>query len=564
MASTFPQTTPLTPVLSQRYALKWQHALFVSGFAILFLMLAHAPLALNGPWHALRMGALGWDVNALGADDPSVPLSEGMNQPHIGWMSANVLASIRSTWGDEGVAQFGAGVLFLAYVIWARCFFVLSRSKRATALATTLLFLLANGQIADFGPMTTGFFFMALLAWMLLHVIQRDEFVPDPNRPRSVIPIAAELGAPALWWAVPLTMILWCNFTGTFLIGVVMLLAMTLHCAGQAIRSSGQIKGFWRVRRFQQSVYLFQFSVLATCVHPMGLKLWTAVFTFPRNPFWMAAGGTAPFPLAGIMGFQLLVSIGLMLWICRHSRIRIAVADFALLAILLVAGTLNARLYVWLVPTFQLFLMPHFHELLTLHSGKPHGASKPIETSALQSRSSLSEPLEKGQVNDESEYRPLQFAFSLLCLLVVWIAIAFSPMSAGLLGGQPRTPSRLYGKDVPWLATRFLAKDAEPGMLWTPAYWSDWFAVESNAQHRFYCGSNLAVLPDQVQRDYERVYLGDAAWDRILGRYAVQTLVIDKLQQDRLFNVVLREGDNWRVVFESERAIILQRRGATS
>jgi len=346
---------PLTPVLSEKYALKWQHAAFCGFFAVLFLMLSHAPLRLEGPWQSLRLGSAslgsaGWGVSTLGVDDPGVPLSAGMQQPQLSWLTSAILARVYAAFGVEGVSQLSALVLFATYLLWARCFFRLSQSKLGTAIAILVLFFTTNGYFGSAGPATFAFLCATVLTWLLLPIVHRDV---RRDAEVSLTSFSAELGAPSLWWSVPLVMALWCNLSGTFLVGIAMLVAIVVGCAfeaGAALSASEQTRNagrswtsFWRSRRFQQSVYLLELSILATCLHPLGVKVWAAVFTPNQNPFWIAAGGSADFYLSNLMGKQMIVATLIGLWICRSSRLRIAVADVVTVALLFIP----VRFLIW-------------------------------------------------------------------------------------------------------------------------------------------------------------------------------------------------------------------------
>lgn len=490
---------------------------------------------LVGPWQSIRQGGQGWAATAFGVDDASIPLAAGMNQPRLSWLTSSLLSEVHAHFGDEGLCQLTALLMFFAYVIWARCFYLLTESKIATAIAVSVLFLTTHWHFGPGGPSTFGFFCASLLAWTLLPVVQRGRFRDgasgDNTEPSS------ELCAPYVWWIVPAIMVAWCNLSGTFLIGIIMLLGVVVGCAIDGAGACGKASSFWKTRRFKQSVYLFEIGVLVTCLHPLGIKIWSSVFAMQQNAFWIAAGGAADINLKSVLGIQLLVATTLTLWIFRSSRVRISGADVFVIAVLLIAAIYNARLFVWTVPMFQLFVMSH----LAFRREGRIDHSESIKGDAAETR------------------RPLQFAHSLICLLLIWMAFSFSPLSTPLLGGQPRPTQRMYAKDAPLGVSHYLAENPMAGIVWSPSYWSDWLAWQTGPQARHFTSSNLAEMPTQVQRDYERVFVGNDTWKKTLDRYAVETLVIDKDSQDRLFNVVLRGGEGWRIVFESEKAIVLRR-----
>jgi len=69
----------LTPVLSSKYALCWQHAAVCLYFAPLFLYLSFIPLPVDGTSHHANWGRRILNLQALPAEDPFLPLAEGIS-----------------------------------------------------------------------------------------------------------------------------------------------------------------------------------------------------------------------------------------------------------------------------------------------------------------------------------------------------------------------------------------------------------------------------------------------------------------------------------------------------
>ena len=65
-----------------------------------------------------------------------------------------------------------------------------------------------------------------------------------------------------------------------------------------------------------------------------------------------------------------------------------------------------------------------------------------------------------------------------------------------------------------------------------------------------------------VRSDYGQVARIEGNWTRILDRYGVEYLVIDKREQTRLADAAMSQLDAWSTAFEDERALVMRRKEA--
>ena len=75
-----------------------------------------------------------------------------------------------------------------------------------------------------------------------------------------------------------------------------------------------------------------------------------------------------------------------------------------------------------------------------------------------------------------------------------------------------------------------------------------------------FANANLRTLPRQVQADYRKIYKGDGNWKRILDRYAVTDLVIDKKRQKELYRDVRVDRGVWYTVYQDNVALVMRRK----
>jgi hypothetical protein len=159
-----------------------------------------------------------------------------------------------------------------------------------------------------------------------------------------------------------------------------------------------------------------------------------------------------------------------------------------------------------------------------------------------------------------SEHNPLKFAWSLLCLLVIWLGFAFAPVSSPILAGKQRTADRVYESRIPREVSDWLAQHEVAGTIWAPADWTEWLRWQHGNANLF-AGSAIRSFPAAVVRDYGRIFRGDGGWEGVVKNYNIRTLVIDKSRQPLLAAEVVRTNGRWNIVEESQRALLVVRNG---
>jgi hypothetical protein len=155
----------------------------------------------------------------------------------------------------------------------------------------------------------------------------------------------------------------------------------------------------------------------------------------------------------------------------------------------------------------------------------------------------------------------------MVALLVIWIAFALSPLSAPLFPARP--PRNLYDPHTPLKLTEFLAhppadnplarKDQWADQVFNSQAWGDWLDRAGPADFKPFVTTNIHLVPSQVWNDYNRVNQARNGWERVLDRYRVKTIVVDKKEQSQLYSVV-KSHANWQNVYDDEQGAVFVRR----
>ena len=108
-----PSTTPtnaasslvLSPVLTGRFALRWQHCVVCAFFACVYLVVAYLPLSPAVTWRHLQIGDWILSRRMLPNIDPFLPLADGMPWVTTSWLSEVLLSGIYRIGGAQGLSS---------------------------------------------------------------------------------------------------------------------------------------------------------------------------------------------------------------------------------------------------------------------------------------------------------------------------------------------------------------------------------------------------------------------------------------------------------------------------
>lgn len=529
-------------------ALKWYHAAMVGVFVMFYLYFSYLPVPVLGVWHSVWSG--GWIVNnGVYAADPSLPLAEGMRGITNGWLSHVVLHYAHWAGGSNLISILFAITQTFTLCIWAFVFVRIAGTWKA-GFAAVFCSIACLLLVIGIEPRTFGELCFALTALVLTWNINAKSD-SEPGSSSSNVSASAINWANAKVWqwiAIGVIMIAWANLDASFVVGLAWLACLAVGRLVDGFRGQNDV-AMVDDRELKFRFYLFEAMIVVTLVTPYGWNLWQALLWWPDNPILSKMGGWAPTSLASWQGAG--IGIAWMIWFYAAKGSTKIPAWAILSAIVATIATACCELtMVWLAPMIMFAAMAMFR-------------AWPKSESTTETKV---EPISKF----EDENRPLRFAFTLICGLFIWIGFSLSPISQPLLGGAERTLEKVASKDAPIAMAKFM-KQYEPSkpntnspnrlarLVWAPEYWGDWMQTDERVIPVF-ANANLRTLPRQVQADYRKIYKGDGNWKRILDRYAVTDLVIDKKRQKELYRDVRVDRGVWYTVYQDNVALVMRRK----
>jgi len=516
----------LQAILPDWCALTWQHALICFTFLILFLHLCYLPLPTGQIWHEVANGRTIVNSGIAGVD-PAVAYSEGVRALTTSWLGQAFVYWTYQIGGSEWLSCMFALVQLATLAIWAVVFQQVS-GRRWTAMLAAPILLAGSVDVNAFGSSILGLFVFALIALAMAKTFSTKN---DPTKASDF----AWSGASLWQWLIVVSLfVVWSNLDISVLIGVGLLGMLAIgRLVGVLTQREGHAP-LLQDRELHHRTWLFELCLVATLLQPAGLEMWQAMFWSSNNPIVHALGGWSPVVVASWRGFW--IAAAWLGWIAASRKTTSVPPCNGACAIFvtLIVACFQSQI-IWFAITMCFLcvaLLP-----------------KPTKRFSTQTK----ELFPQGDANPS-----LKFSFTLVCGLIIWVGFSLSPIGTMVLAGKRRPPEQLYSSNTPLGATKFLKENRPEKTVWTPKYWADHLQVQG-APTQIMANLNDALLTPRVEKDYQSIYYGGKNWQRLLRRYQIDDLVVDRKNQTELIRELRNNSGPMEKVFEDQISIIYRR-----
>lgn len=528
----------LSPVLGRRFALRLSHLLVAAGFGLCFLYHNYIPLFHSDLWGHVAYGHWILENGTLPQEDPFVPLAEGVRTLDTSWLGQVLFALAESTGGDAWLSHLFSVTVLATYLVLTAAFYTQTGRLGLSAGGALLVWLIASTRHAVIRPEIFSSFCFALLLWLL---VWEDRF----RESRS-----ATAGRPwRSWLLVPLIFAAWANLHGAFVVGLAVLGCRFGGRVIEVLARSRNATTLFQDAEVRRRLLLGEAALAGTLINPYGADLLIHTLVFPANPNLNDVVEWFPLEMASFEGITIGLSWVLMLIVFRHSRTKVTPTSVLLLSVFVLAACLRVRMATWYAPVLMLVLMPHLADIVEQLRERLGGRAGlrafcrryPSLGHALFFRS---------------------FRYTLLSVLVLWIAFAFSPASQVVLGGKQRPPQHLHSRDTPRELTAFLREHPPAGQVANPQWWGDWLAWKGPRGLELMMTTNTVhVAPHRVWKDYLTIAAAQTGLKERLDRYRINTVIVHKSHQKQL-EWTLRRDTDWQIVYEDDLGLVAQRKGS--
>ncbi|HTN75063.1 MAG TPA: hypothetical protein VL096_07445 [Pirellulaceae bacterium] len=530
----------LTPKLSAAWALRLSHVGIAAFFALFFLLFSYLPLRGTDLWGHTLFGEWILEHRALPTEDPYFKLAQGMEVVDSAWLSQVLFAWVEQQAGPNGLSILFASLSLATLLVLARAFYLQSHRLLPMMVGAVVVIIVGWSRATTLRPEAFGGLLFAVLIWLVTRSEQNSSEVQSPAQRTARLL--------TLWLGLPVLFCLWANLHGSYICGLIFLGCCLIGRAIDVAWTSRSALAVVQDPAVQRWAFLSELALVATFINPYGIELLVYNLRFAQNANLATILEWQPLLILGVGGIEFFFSWIVLLFVWRHSKARISAAQLLVLAAFSLLSIKSMRMLGWYAPAFAWAIGPHVADIWARYwpaapAPEPQPVGGPIVIPPGQS-----------------------FRFTLVAALLVWIGFSLSPLGTLVLGGKPRTADRLFDEaSTPLNATAYLVKQPPAGQTFHPQQWGDWFVMQVPKFQPFVT-SNIHLAPPQVWEDYLRIGNAQPGWQRVLDRYNISTLIVDKKSQPMLLQG-MTQATNWKRVFDDKEASIYERHtntGATA
>jgi hypothetical protein len=435
-----------------------------------------------------------------------MPLAEGVPLVDTAWLTQVVGYLAISRWGPTAVQFLHALAIVACLGILTFCI-----HRRTRSIPWTI----------------DGLFIFAALNWFQFQIVR-----PQMAGLVCFLVVLAILSVPR--WrplqtvAIPVTFAIWANLHGSFVVGLAL---MGFACLGRAIdvwRRSTRAAAAIHDRRLRRLLVTTAIAAAAVLVNPYGLKMYSEVLTFPRNPNLGDLVEWHPLPAVGLAGELATVTmLCLVYWL---SPRRVAAGEILSIIGFALAGLLSARMLIWWTPIAA--------GCFVIHANAAWRRFRPTQKHCL--------------------VVPRSRNWALLAIGLASFFFAATPFGGQVLFGQSTSFERCVSTQTPVAAVRWLREHPPLGQLFNTYEWGDYIVWAGPRKVKVFVTSQAHLVPRQVWLDYMAVNDVSAGWQEIVDRYRVETILIDKEGRSALISH-LKADNRWLQTYEDDLAVVFTR-----
>ena len=491
-------------------------------------------------WH-IRTGQLMLATHAVPRVDPFSSSRGGQPWFAWEWMYDALVGWLEKVAGLNGVVLF-TGLIIGAVFSWA--FRWLVRRGTNVPLALILVLLAVSASMIHFlaRPHVVSWLFTMGWFWVL-------ESFEKP----------CDFGAQRHWlvWLLPLTMLLWVNVHGGFLVGFVLLGIYWVCAVWEWLSLSltvteGRIEDVVRKIRAGQrawSLGLAGFlSVAATLVNPYGLRLHVHIYRYLSNRFLMDHIDEFQSPNFHYVAQKCFAGLLMLTLVALAVKRRGAGARELLVVLFAVYTGLYAARN---IPVSSLLL------ILVIGPWLSEGMEK--LASGLADRRTHRWP-GFGSTRFLSKMKTIELslrghAWPVAAMVLTWLIAA----NGGGLGGTQLMEANFDSKRFPVEAVNYVEKQAVEGPVLSPDNWGGYLIYRLYPRIKTVVDDRHDFYGEEFLKSYLTMIHVEPGWQDFLREHPSQWIVMPK---NSALASILGVSAGWRTVYSDEVAVVFERDAA--
>ena len=528
-----------TPARSGTARKGWQRLLLPSVrdlvFLVAFWALLIGPLS-NRP---LADADIGWHIRAgeqiLATH--SVPRVDSFSSTMQGqpwfaweWLYDALLGVVHGSMGLNGVVWLAALLMSSAFAVlfWQ----MLSRGTGLPLALVLWLLVLGASSIHVFARphivswLFTLLWFVALERW--------------------------EQGRAPVWlrWFFPVSMLLWVNLHGGWLLGMALLAIYMVAAFVESLRGSDAVSRILSLHRARAMGFMFAASAAATVVNPYDVRLHAHIFRYLRDPYLMNKIAEFRSPDFHGLGQRCFVLILLLMLIAVGNRGKMRVSHWLVVV-------LSAWMGVYAVRNLPVSAM-----LLSLIAG-------PLlweRVAGLAERPGAWRILRRGvawlsEFSARSLTQEFQVRGHLWPVLGVIAALAIC-LNGGRLGAWRVVNAEFDAKHLPAGAVNYLEQEGSAEPVFGPDQWGGYLIYRMYPKRLVQIDDRHDLFGSARFREYLILIQVEPGWKDVLESWQIQTVVLQA--GSPLANLLNQIPKEWKTVYQDSTAVVMKRQSAAS
>jgi len=484
--------------------------------SVLYLYASILPVWHTDLWGHLNYGRWIAEHGQVPTVEPTLPLVKGVTFIDLPWLTQLGAYEMYRQFDVAGI-QFLNG-LGIALVAGLLAFSVFGRTRRlAPALLTMFVcYWVSYQQLLVVRPQLAGMVCFTLVLLMTT--------APCWKR----------------WYtlAIPVVFAFWANLHGSFIVGLALVGAVCVGRACDVYLRTRQWKFVLAETGVRGLCLAFQLSLAAVLLNPYGIGAYTEVFAVSGNKNLETLLEWEPLTLRMKQGRAAFLVATTLVTLYRWSPRRVSVGEVLLLTGLGFGMLWHSRMILWWAPVAAYYL--GLHAAAVWQKWRKTVPATPA-TGGL---------------------------WTVVCLGMVWIAFAYSPIGVRVVQGRPTDPKTLetrYRRSVSPLTpvdiTDYLRRHPPQGLVFNTYEWGDYLQWAGPQGIQVFVNSHAHLIPEEVWRDYFAISHLANGWENKLDRYGVQAVVVDQLDRNDVIQA-MEKLPNWEKKFSDNKGAVFYRKTA--
>jgi len=438
------------------------------------------------------------------------------------WLYDVLVGALHSSMGLNGVVWFTAAVIGAVFA-WTLQLTAVRGANLLVALLLTLLAFSASMIHILARPHVVSWFFVVV--WF--HIL-------DSSERES---LAGRIGPTRRWlWFLPVSMLLWVNIHGGFLLGLVLCASFWMGAlwtwrSTRGIAFEDSLRRIALGRRLRDLIWVSVLSAAATLVNPYGWHLHQHIFAYLNNTFLMnhiEEFQSPNFHLLAQRCFLILVIVTVAMVATRKRPVKLSEALLMLFAIYI--GFYASRN----IPISSILLVLIIGPLL------PQFAS-------------LTDFTERMTAVD-SRLR------GHLWSVVFFLLVLFVNLNGGRIAGKLLADAHFDPARMPAAAVDDLEKKAISEPILTPDYWGGYLIYRLYPKNKVVIDDRHDLYGEQVLASYLKMVRPQAGWNEFLRDYKISCIIMPK---NAGITAILKESPAWKSVYSDGVAVTFMKVDST-